>query len=718
VLSQVHSKLKPILQVEASECGLACLTMLANYHGHYLDLASLRRRYPTSSAGTSLTSLIEIASALNLESRAVRVSVEDIASLTLPAMLHWEMRHFVVLSKMTTRGVKIIDPAVGEKSLTWNDFRAKFSGTALEIRKAANFVAQKETVRLNHSLYTRQFFRFKISAYIAISAFILSQVLTLSLPYQLQLVVNDLQKGVGAGHLLHISAFFFGISVLAFLTSILGSLTISRISVGVNRSWCYDICNQLLRLPLPFFEKRHLSDVVSRFNSIKSVQGSYTSILPSLITDVIFAFTALVLLTISCFKIALYVIAVSIIYGIIRVLLSENLRRKSEEGVILQSQQYGAITENVRSIATIKAAGKQAARLRHFDAIAAELSCNELSTQRVVLTWDALDAAVLAFQRIGTLTLGAVLVLRGNLALGSLLAFVLWSEQYSFRSSSAIDKLQKLSMVRPNIERISDITDATPERGEEEIDSHFEPAGGYELHGVGFSHDNKNWIFRNLNLEIPDKSSIAIIGPSGCGKSTLAKMLLGLYDPTEGDITRGGVSLLKHGPKKFRNNVAAVLQGEELFQGTIAENITFFNSAATISDIVDVAKLASLHDEIIRLPMGYETRVHAASAILSGGQKQRLFIARALYQRPRILILDEATSHLDAVSERLINSAINELSCTRIIIAHRRETIESATLCFDMRHGRLISNKALIEQRKLNQVSSRRSFIHQTKERL
>ena len=181
MLSQVHSKLKPILQVEASECGLACLTMLANYHGHYLDLASLRRRYPTSSAGTSLTSLIEIASALNLESRAVRVSVEDIALLTLPAMLHWEMRHFVVLSKMTTRGVKVIDPAVGEKSLTWNDFRAKFSGTALEIRKAANFVAQKETVRLNRSLYTRQFFRFKISAYIAISAFILSQVLTLSL---------------------------------------------------------------------------------------------------------------------------------------------------------------------------------------------------------------------------------------------------------------------------------------------------------------------------------------------------------------------------------------------------------------------------------------------------------------------------------------------------------------------------------------------------------
>jgi ATP-binding cassette subfamily B protein RaxB len=262
---------------------------------------------------------------------------------------------------------------------------------------------------------------------------------------------------------------------------------------------------------------------------------------------------------------------------------------------------------------------------------------------------------------------------------GTLVLCVAYAEQFAARARDLIDKLVELRLLRVHTQRIADIALTEPERDVASTWAGAAPEPRIEVDAVAFRYaEGEPWVLKDCSLAIAAGESVAISGPSGCGKTTLAKLILGLLQPTEGRITIGGIDIRKFGLGAYRAQFGAVMQEDELFSGSIADNISFFDPNADMDAIRTAAAMASIADDVMAMPMGYETLVGDMGSSLSGGQKQRVLLARALYRRPRILLLDEATSHLDVSRERRINGEVARLAITRIIIAHRPETIASA----------------------------------------
>jgi ATP-binding cassette subfamily B protein RaxB len=284
-----------------------------------------------------------------------------------------------------------------------------------------------------------------------------------------------------------------------------------------------------------------------------------------------------------------------------------------------------------------------------------------------------------------------------------LVAFGSFAMQFNARMSALIDSLIGFRMLSVHMDRLSDIVLESPE-----FDGHVnipkdQPQCNIELINVAFRYSQTDpWILKDFNLTIGPGESIAFAGPSGCGKTTLIKLIIGILQPSEGEIRYGGVPIQTLGTKQYRKILAAVMQDDQLLSGSVRENICFYDQKPDQNHIIRCAKLAAIHDELCNMPMGYETVVGEMGATLSGGQRQRVLLARALYKNPMVLILDEATSHLDNSLEQTINSAVARLNITRIIVAHRRETIESAQRIVYLHNGRIESdrkNRAQVEHK-------------------
>jgi ATP-binding cassette subfamily B protein RaxB len=271
-----------------------------------------------------------------------------------------------------------------------------------------------------------------------------------------------------------------------------------------------------------------------------------------------------------------------------------------------------------------------------------------------------------------------------------LIAFIAYADQFISRAAGLIDKWVDFRMLRLHAERVADIALTAPEASADQPWSGPIPAASIELDNVSFRYaDDEPWILRHCSLRVEAGESIAIVGPSGCGKSTLAKLVLGLLQPVEGEVRFGGIPIGKLGLDTYRQWVSAVMQDDQLFAGSVADNISFFDPEVSMERVVVAAHMAAIHDDIMAMPMGYESLVGDMGSSLSGGQKQRVILARALYRRPLLLMLDEATSHLDARREQMVNAAISHIAVTRIVVAHRPETIASAKHVIALQQGQL-----------------------------
>ncbi|WP_202987709.1 peptidase domain-containing ABC transporter [Cellvibrio polysaccharolyticus] len=316
-----------------------------------------------------------------------------------------------------------------------------------------------------------------------------------------------------------------------------------------------------------------------------------------------------------------------------------------------------------------------------------------MTTQKLLLAFASFNTLIFGLEGMFLLYIGGLAVLNRELSLGMLLAFLAYKSQFTGRASKLIDLGIEIRMLSLHAERLADIALEQPEQDSiiETDLSRIEPK--IELRNVSFRYaEGEPWILHNLSLTINAGDSLAIIGRSGCGKSTLFKLLLGLLTPTEGDILIGDISIRQLGPQAVRNMVAAVMQEDQLLAGSLAENIASFSPQASQDGVEEAANLAHIHKAIINMPMGYQTLVSELGNGLSGGQKQRVLLARALYKKPRILALDEATSHLDLHSEQHIVQALHQMPVTRITIAHRRETIAFASRLVNLDKGKIIED--------------------------
>lgn len=667
-------------QTEAAECGLACLAMVVSYFGYVTDVATLRKKFSLSLKGATLAQLVEIAHGLKLIPRPVRLDIHELSELRLPCILHWNMDHFVVLTKVKRSSFTIHDPARGSRRISLDEMSKHFTGVALEVIPAPDF--EKKIQRQSISLWQMmgKIYGLKQSL-IQIGLLALAlEAFTLAAPFFTQLVVDQAIVTADIDLLITLALGFGLLKLIAASTEAVRGYAILMMSTNLNVQWAANVFRHLLSLPIDFFQKRHMGDVVSRFNSIHTIQSSLTVNFVATILDGFLVSGITVVMLIYSPQLSYICFVTIILYILLRLAFYAALMSATENAVAQEAAQQSLFMESIRGIQPIRLFSREKDRLVKWLNKLVDQKNASLRTQRISLLAQTGNSVLVGLEEIAVVAYGANLVIGGTFSVGMLLAFISYKTQFSKRCANLVDKIFELKMLRFQNERLSDIvlTDAEASSPHARlIDPNRTPTISAENLTFAYSISEKP-VFSNLSFEIGAGECVAIVGPSGCGKSTLLKLLLGIYSPLNGSVKVDGVPLNELNLSRYRALVGTVMQEDTLFAGTIAENICFFASNMDSDWIETCAKMASIHGEIMAMPMGYNSLVGDMGSALSGGQKQRLLLARALYGRPKVLMLDEATSHLDITNEKIVNEVVKKMSLTKIIVAHRKETIEQA----------------------------------------
>lgn len=686
------TKLPLILQTEATECGLACLGMVAGFYGYRTDLATLRSRFPISLKGATLAHLVQIAQRLQLETRPLKLKLKDLRNLKLPCVLHWNFNHFVVLKEVGVNTITIHDPAFGVRKLSRKEISESFTGVALELWPSPEFTPQerKQTIKLRRLMGSVTGL-YRSFAQILLLALAL-EVFALAYPLFLQLTIDHVIVSADRD-LLTMLALGFGLLVL--MQQVVGAVRtwgVMYISSALKVQWRANVFSHLLRLPVQYFEKRHLGDVLSRAGAVDHIQRTLTTSFLESILDGLMAVVTLTMMFVYSAMLGWIAVATIALYALGRWLRYHPLRAATTEQIVHAATQQSHFLETVRGIKAIKLFQRHDERRSGWLGLLVNQVNAEVRVQKLELINKSLNRLLFGMETVLILWVGAKLVLDGNFSVGALMAFNAYKSQFDTRVTSLIDRIFELKLVGLQGERLADIVLSEPEqRNEGSIGcdvSTLEPT--IEVSGLQFRYaEQEPFILDGIDLKISVGESVAIVGASGCGKSTLINVLLGVFPPTKGEVLVGGVPIARLGVDKLRSMIGTVMQDDVLFAGSIGENISFFDPKADQKWVDVCAEIASIHADISAMPMGYNTLVGSMGTVLSGGQKQRILLARALYKRPRILLLDEATSHLDVDCERVVNSAVKALKITRVMVAHRPDTIAMAHRVVELVKGRV-----------------------------
>ena len=686
-----------ILQTEATECGLACLGMVSGYHGQRTDLATLRRRFSISQYGATLAQLIGIANALGLASRPLRLDLEDLPQLRTPCILHWNLNHFVVLKKATGRGIVIHDPATGQRQVSMDEVSRCFTGVALELWPSASFrpAAPPPSIRFR-DLIGRVDGLLGAGTQVLVLAVAL-EVFALVSPFYLQWVIDHVLLSADRDLLTTLALGFGLLLILQQLFTALRGWLLLHIGTHLSLQWQANVFAHLLRLPVAYFERRHLGDIVSRFGAVDEIRRQLTASFFSALIDGLMASVTLAMMFLYSPPLAWLAVGAMVAYTLIRSLWFRPLRLATEQEIVHHASQQSHFLETVRGIKAVKLFQRQNERRSGWLSLVAEQVNASVRTQRLGIAFQTTNGLLFGLVGIAILWLGARQTLDGAMTVGVLMAFKAYKDQFDNRVAGLVEKYFELRMLRLQGERLADIVLTRPEPDAPPPAGADAAVPAIRLRGLRFRYaDSDPWVVDGIDLDIPPGQSVAFVGPSGCGKSTLINLILGVFPPVAGDIQIGDLSL-RQGGEACRALIGTVMQDDTLFAGSIADNICFFDPAPDRRRIEECARLAHIHDEIAALPMGYGTLVGDMGTVLSGGQKQRIFLARALYKQPRVLILDEATSHLDVDCEQAVNRAIQSLALTRIIVAHRPETILSAERVVVLGGGKVVDDLTIAE---------------------
>jgi len=669
-------KLPVLLQTESTECGLAAIAMVAGFHGLKIDMATMRARFRSSLKGTTLAQLSQHAAALNFETRALRLEFEELSELQTPCILHWNFNHYVVLKRVSANGIHLHDPASGPRFIHNKEVSSSFTGIALELTPAIDFQPSVEVRRVSlKALVGKVTGLWSAMSLVLVMAFVL-QALALLMPMFNQWVIDEALVSSDIGLL---NTLLAGFALLIFVQQIISlarGWTVMYISTQLNFQWASNVFSHLVRLPLEWFERRHIGDIVSRFGSINTIQTTLTSSSVAVILDGIMGVATLVMMSMYSGLLTLVVAIALVIYVAVRVVSYTTLRQAMQEGLILSAKEQSFFLETIRAIRTIKLFGSETSRRHQWQNFRIDAVNRTVRTQQFMLWFSTLNSTIFGFQGLIVFWLGSHLVIDEQFTVGMLFAFTAYSAQFSARMSSLVDKFFEFRMLSQHSERLGDIVLESPEPSKADQQQHEGLVAKIELINIGFRYsEGEDWVLKNINLAIEPGESVVFVGTSGCGKTTLIKIILGILSPTEGEIRYGGIPLNRISQQQYRRLVSAVMQDDQVLTGSIAENIAFFDEEAVQDLIEKCARLAAVHDEIMAMPMGYHTLCGDMGTSLSGGQKQRILLARALYRRPSLLILDEATSHLDIQREREVTTAIQTMKVTRVSVAHRPETI-------------------------------------------
>lgn len=684
--------MKAILQSEAAECGLACLAMIAYHHGHRVGLRELRQRFSLSLKGASLARLIDIAGRLGFAARPLRLDLDDLPKLRSPCILHWNLNHFVVLERVGRAQVTILDPAHGKRVLSYAEVSERFSGVALELSPTAEFRRAPPTPAVTMRELTGPIRGLWRGLGLILLASLALQAFTLLAPFYLQWVVDQVLVAADRDLLTVIGIGFAALVLIQAGTNWLRGWTVVYLSTRLGKQWSANVFAHLLRLPLAFFEKRHLGDVVSRMGAVQAIQKTLSTSFVEALIDGLMAVITLGMMWLYSGTLALVTLLAVAVYLGLRAALFMPVRTGTDLQLRAAAEQQSHVLESIRGVQSIKVGGREAARMAGFLNRLGETVNRELSLARLGIGFSTASQLVFGIERVVVVWIGARLALDNVFSVGMLMAYLSYKDQFAQRVGGLIDKWIEFRILRLHGERLADIVLAEPERdGGDLSERPVDAAQPIEVKGLSFRYaEGEPWVLKDCSFAVEPGEAVAIVGASGCGKTTLVKLMLGLLPPSEGGIALGGIDVHRLGLRNWRAALGAVMQDDQLFAGSVADNIAFGDEAPEQARIEAAARLASVHEEITAMPMGYQSLIGDMGTTLSGGQKQRVILARALYRKPRILFLDEATSHLDVAREQEVNAAIRRLRMTKIIIAHRPETIASADRVLVLHAGRIV----------------------------
>jgi ATP-binding cassette subfamily B protein RaxB len=673
-----------VRQTEVAECGLACLAMVAGRYGHRIDLPALRQRHNLALRGTTLRDLMRIASNMRLATRALRAEPSHLRRLQLPCILHWEHNHFVVLTRANRRRMLIHDPAVGRRSVPVQEVEKRFTGVVLEAWPTEGFERKTERARVRIWDLLSRSRGFTAAATQVLTMSLVLEAIGIAIPIGFQLVLDDVVVSDDRDLLTVIALAVGLLIVFRGLVDFVRGWAMMAAGSRLALQWKMSLFRYLLLLPLSFFERRYTGDIASRFLSIDRIQQTLNTASISPVVDGATAFVLVGMMWLYDPWLAGLALATTAIYAGARSFAYRLYRRANEEAVVYAASENSHFLESLRGMASIKALAIGDRRQGIWNNYLVDRVGAELRVAKIDLIFTVAAPVLFGLDRVVIIFFGARAVIDGILSIGMLVAFLAYKDQFSQRVSKLLDSLVRLGTLTVHGERIADIALAEPERGDSgdiigSAANIISPKARLSASGISFRYsDNEPRVIADFDLDVAPGECVGIAGPSGAGKTTLLKILAGLLRPTAGTVLIDDVPLEAIGLEAYRAQIGCVLQEDRLFAGSIAENIAGFCPSPDPERIQLVARLAAIHEEILRMPMGYQTLVGDMGSSLSGGQMQRVVLARALYRGPRILLLDEATSHLDEENERAINEAIRGLPVSRVIVAHRRSTLDMA----------------------------------------
>ena len=681
----LQPKVPVILQSEAPECGIACLAMVASYHGHRTDLSAMRLRLSPSLKGVTLKHVAQIGETMGLTARGVQVPLESLGKLRLPAILHWDMNHFVVLTRVAGRKITVHDPARGKRALALEEASRHFTGVAMEFTPSPGFQKKDEREKVSswQLLGVASSFKGTI-AQILLLSFAL-EVFALAMPFFLQLTVDRVLVGRDRDLLTVLGIAFAALVVIQVAVAAVRAWIGVYLSTNINLRLLTNLFNHMLRLPLGWFEKRNVGDIVGKFRSVDAIQKTLSTTFVETAVDGVMVVLTLIVMLYYSVTLTSVVVGAALLYGLLRWIFFYPQRYATDEQLAHEARSGTHFIETLRGMMAIKLNLREAERRSAYQNLVVDQTNAGVRVQNVGILQRGSNALIFGIENVAVIWLAAIAVMDGKFTVGMLYAFLGFKMLFLTRVINLIDKWNDFRMLDLHAERIADVALSEPESARPSMPGEFVSGPlSIEARDVGFAYGPEGFVFRHVSLDVAPGETIAIVGPSGSGKTTLVKVLLGLLQPTEGQVRVNGRSLADWDVAQYRARIGAVMQDDQLFVGTIEDNVSFFDTEHDPARVRECARIAMIDEEIMAMPMQYNTIVGSLGMALSGGQKQRVLLARALYRIPKILFLDEAFDQIDVALERRISTAISERGIALVLVSHRPETIASSVRRMEM----------------------------------
>jgi ABC-type bacteriocin/lantibiotic exporter with double-glycine peptidase domain len=690
--------------MNAVECGAACLAMILSYYGRKTSITEIRQSAGPGRDGLSVLRIVQTARQYGLKVRTVALSVNDFRSIHLPAIVHWQFNHFLVVERWSPSFVDVVDPATGRKRLASHEFDAGFTGIVIMCERGADFRARGPTPALSLRSYLKEYLKQSPVAFlqIVLASFCL-QVFGLVIPLLTKIVVDRIiPQHMGA--ILPLLGLGLLIILLAqLLTMLIRASLLVYVQARIDLSLSSRFLEHLLKLPLRFFQQRASGDILARVASNTTLRDLMSSQFVSTLLDGSMVIIYLFVLFSQAFFFGLIALGVGLLQVLLLVSMYGRVRRLARCELDAIGKTQGYVTEVLTGIETVKAAGAEGSALKRWS----QLFLKQLNISvRLDYTTSMIGAWIMIlniFAPLAFLWVGTGEVLNNTMQVGTMLALSALVGEFLAPLASLASSGQLWQMAHSHLERLADVMEAEPEQHGEHIQPAPRLSGQITLKQVHFRYDSAGPdILEDINMRIHAGEKIAIVGRTGSGKSTLGKLLLGLCVPTRGEIFYDGIPLQTLDFRAVRAQLGAVMQDAHIFSGSIRHNITFNHPGMAMEQVIKAAQMAALDRDIHQMPLRYETFVSESGNALSGGQRQRLALACALAHEPAILLLDEATSSLDVMTEQLIEQNLQQLHCTQIIIAHRLSTVCAAHCIFVLEEGRIVeygSHQELLARR-------------------